>query len=364
MLKKYEIYLLELTRNIFRETNPILPVLDEKEFGQLIALIDTHGMSRHLIGHIPSPYAIKLKTKFRLYEKRCRNMFVLASDFFKRLSANKVSYALIKGVYLSYCAYQNPYYRLSQDIDILIPPSQKNTVAKLLIDAGYIQGHLSNEGDLISYSHQEKVFYSINTHQTAPFIKIDMEKNEFSSIDINFNLTWGENRKDKINIEKFCGDTKEFIFNEISLRVLPLEKCLIQYCLHLYKDMNSIVLLSANQGFKLSSFCDVYNIIKCNKSFDFKMFVQMLYEYNITKYVYKIFYYTSLVFQDESILTPFQEYVCKLELTNTFGLEEDEIQAWPVPFFEYLFAESRMEIIRPFLTAKQLQKIEINKNYL
>jgi len=97
MLKKYEIYLLELTRNIFRDTNPILPVLDEKEFGQLITLIDTHGMPRHLIGHIPSPYAIKLKTKLRLYEKRCRNMFVLASDFFKRLSANKVSYSLIKG---------------------------------------------------------------------------------------------------------------------------------------------------------------------------------------------------------------------------------------------------------------------------
>ena len=181
---------------------------------------------------------------------------------------------------------------------------------------------------------------------------------------VNFDLIWGENRKDKIDIETFCGDTKEYIFNEITLRVLPVEKCLIQYCLHLYKDMNSIVLLSANQGFKLSSFCDIYSIVKCNQSFDFDLFIKILCNYGIIEYVYKIFYYTSLIFQDESILAPFQEYVCRLELTDTFGLEDEEVQAWPVPFFEYLFAENRLEIIKPYLNERQLQKIKINKSYL
>ena len=128
--------------------------------------------------------------------------------------------------------------------------------------------------------------------------------------------------------------------------------------------MNSIVLLSANQGFKLSNFCDVYSIIKYNKNFDIDLFVKMLCNYKIIKYVYKVLYYTSLIFQDKSILVPFQKYIYKSQITNTFGLEDDEINVWPVPFFEYLFSENRFEIIKPYLNKKQIQKININKSFL
>ena len=79
-------------------------------------------------------------------------------------------YAIIKGAALSSTLYKNPYIRQSGDIDILISRNNVDELEKILLSNGFIQGRITEMG-IKPFSREEKIYYSVNTHQIAPFMK-------------------------------------------------------------------------------------------------------------------------------------------------------------------------------------------------
>ena len=123
----------------------------------------------------------------------CKNIFLQLKD---------IKYAIIKGAVLSNSIYGTPFYRISGDIDILISPKDASKVTEILINEGFQQGKIHNE-KITASSREERIYHKLYTHQLSSFQKkTDFLLCPFITIDINFDITWGE-EKQKIDIDKF-----------------------------------------------------------------------------------------------------------------------------------------------------------------
>lgn len=227
----------------------------------------------------------------------------------------------------------------------------------------FIQGRIINN-NIVPLSRTEVIFQTLMSHQTAPYIKNTSNIIcPFVNIDINTNIMWGESR--------FQSDTAYILsqtnYIEIcnqKIKKLNAESEFISLCLHHYKDLNSIYLLTV-RGIKLYLFCDIYYYLKnnfLNKQL-LKSLVQLL---NVDKYIYYCLYYVNLIFNDELISDYLDLFAYAEDETvlNSFGLDDSERKSWQIGFYERLFHENIGNYIYKFLTSQDIEKIKINRNYM
>ena len=86
------------------------------------------------------------------------------------------------------------------------------------------------------------------------------------TVDLNFDILWGEYNGKRIDIEGFISDAIEVEIYGIKVKTLPPLKALIQLILHHYKEMNSIYHLAGHNSITYSMFRDVYYLWKNNAS--------------------------------------------------------------------------------------------------
>ncbi|MBR6534908.1 MAG: hypothetical protein IKT65_04955, partial [Clostridia bacterium] len=135
----------------------------------------------------------------------------------------------------------------------------------------------------------------------------------------------------------------------------------IALCLHHYKDMNSIYLLSGH-SLILGLFCDIYFYIKnvCPSAVTVSQLAGRL---NVGKYLYVCLSHTMEIF-DDSILSPYiktlEEYKDE-ELLNGFGLNDKERKYWDIPLAQRLFHNNLPEYMQKFLSDSDFEKIRINR---
>jgi hypothetical protein len=186
--------------------------LDSEREDEIIKLIQYHGMTFILSNFFPETRKKKMALKIKQinYETRCRRMYELSKQVFKDLHENGVKYSIVKGIYLSDIAYGNRHLRMSSDIDIIIAPEEKDIVRDIFEKNGYKQARIK-DGRLEEYSREEKLFYTMNTHQLAPFIKDTGEAAlPYIFIDVNFDLIWGEGKETKINVDEFLTNSIDY----------------------------------------------------------------------------------------------------------------------------------------------------------
>ena len=210
------------------------------------------------------------------------------------------------------------------------------------------------------HSREENILFLSASHQTLPYTC----KHNYLTIDINFDILWGEYEGKRIDIEEFLSDTIEMEIYGVKVKTLPPLKAMIQLILHHYKDMNSLFLLATRKSIRYDMFKDVYYLLKNNlDAIPLDKLYAMSAEYEIIPYVFYVLYYTGQVFDDdllkqyiEAFRTPEGE-----ALLNCYGLCKKERREWKCDFKTRLDSDNLYELIKEDLTERDKEKIAINK---
>ena len=284
-------------------------------------------------------------------------------NLFKYLYDHSIPYAVIKGAVLSYSIYQNPYWRISSDLDIIIEPTNVDGVKKYLEREGFFQGRIVNN-QVKEYSRENILFYNFFSHQEAPYIKQTSNPMcPYISIDLNTNIMWGECNI-QVNISDLLVDVECIEINGVMTNKLRRELEFIVLCLHHYKDINSLFLLFT-KGIILSLFSDIYYFVK-NNPMDTIVLEKYMNELSVGQYVYYCLHYTNLLFCDDQInlLMELFSHYCDPLLLESYGLNNDERKKWRISFFERMNRYHLKKYLTENLDTKDFEKIQQNMKYL
>lgn len=277
-----------------------------------------------------------------------------SKSFFEFLNNNIIPYVVVKGEPLSFLAYNESGKRISADIDILIPKAHLKLAEQKLKELDF-NSDVNNR--------EKHMFMLAYTHQVSPWYKGIKPFGEFS-IDLNFDIFWGEYEGKRIDIGEFLSDTIEMEIYGVKVKTLPPLKAMIQLILHHYKDMNSLFLLATRKSIKYDMFKDVYYLLKNNlDTISLDKLYAMSAEYEIIPYVFYVLYYTGQVFDDD-VLKQYIEAFRTPEgeaLLNCYGLCEKERREWKCDFKTRLDSDHLYELIKENLTERDKEKIAINR---
>ena len=271
-----------------------------------------------------------------------------------------IPYAVIKGAVLSNSAYKDPFLRFSGDIDFLISRRDTDSFKKTLTSLGFIQGRCVNNS-IVPFSRREILFQSSFTHQTAPFIKPTGNRLcPFVNIDVNMDVIWGES-EEKTDMDFVLSHTEKIsLLDNIFYKLAP-EMEFVSLCLHHYKDMNSLYLLS-NGSLKLNLFCDIYfYLLTCHP--DPQKLLDICQRLNAGRYIYVCIYHTFLVFDDPTLT----EYINILDsekdtsLFDTLGLNDKERKFWNLSLYDRLFHPNLPKYVSSLLSTEEKEKIRLNQ---
>lgn len=247
------------------------------------------------------------------YEE-CRSLFEELNNF---------PYAIIKGAVLSKQIYPSVAYRMSRDIDILISPRNLKEIGIILKQHGFIQGQVI-DNTIKPYSREKNIFQKIYTHQLASYVKkTDNIYSPFINVDVNCSIVWGE-ASWCMNMDSFLENTESFEVFGIKIRKLKTNFEFIALCMHHYKDLNSLYLLS-ERGIKLSLFYDI-KLYVTKKYIDVKELKFICDKLCISEYITFCLYHTNIIFPSD-IIEHYLEFFCPNDysyILNRIGLDENE----------------------------------------
>ncbi|MBE6693913.1 MAG: hypothetical protein E7589_04045 [Ruminococcaceae bacterium] len=269
-------------------------------------------------------------------------------------------YAVVKGAVLSEAVCNDPFRRVSGDVDILINRRDADKAKRLLRESGFVQGRVT-DGRIVPFARKEILFYSSASHQTAPYIKKTHSLLcPYVNVDVNMDILWGES-EERADMDHVLSEREKYALLEVDFYKLKPEMEFIALCLHHYKDMNSIYLLSLG-GLSLGCLCDIYFYVK-NVTPSVRQIVRISSELNVGRYVYVCLKHTMEIFLDP-ILTPYIEALEQERddaLLNGFGLNDIERKQWDIPLAARIFHPDLPGYMRKFLTDADLKKIQTNR---
>lgn len=275
-------------------------------------------------------------------------------SLFKKIldsGCENLNYSVVKGDALSKLAYGRVNQRFYNDVDVIVSRANLKELNYILFKCGYVQRE---------HSREENILFLSASHQTLPYTC----KHNYLTIDINFDILWGEYEGKRIDIEEFLSDTIEMEIYGVKVKTLPPLKAMIQLILHHYKDMNSLFLLATRKSIKYDMFKDVYYLLKNNlDAISLDKLYAMSVEYEIIPYVFYVLCYTGQVFDDD-ILKQYIEAFRTPEgeaLLNCYGLCEKERREWKCDFKTRLDSDNLYDLIKEDLTERDKEKIAINK---
>ena len=336
----------------------------EAPASDIAAFLYAHNCT-YLLSRIPAPHAYTdtLRAETALNAICVRERYTQCRCIFEALETSSIPYAVIKGAVLSQEAYGDSYCRKSCDIDLLINRRDIDYVKQILFNNGFVQGRVTDEG-IVPFIRQEVLFQTTMSHQTAPFIKkADNPLCPYVNMDVNMDILWGESEI-KADMDFVLSGTEQAAISGVSIRKLPREMEFASLCLHHYKDMNSIYLLS-HSSLKLSLFCDIYFYVSRRRP-DAAKLKAVCDRLEILEYVYYCLYYTQQIF-GTPLLNSYLDILWTDrfgEKGNTFGLAMDEKKEWELSFYERLFSTDVGAYLEDHLSDKELEKIRTNERYM
>ena len=186
--------------------------------------------------------------------------------------------------------------RTSNDIDILVKPSDISKAGDILNRLGYIQGTWdADKKEAVPYTREEILSRRMNRGETAPFIKkSDSGLFEFAEIDINFSTDHlpGSSR---LTADMIDGSLLYTDKSGSEIRGLDSRYNLIHLILHLYKEATVYSMVMRNKACELYKYYDIYLIMK-KRLYNEKLFINSVEKYGIEKEVYFVLYNLAEIF--------------------------------------------------------------------
>lgn len=336
--------IIEAVRACVRGEEPKIDISDILRAHKCYALIKQKNTAREMMERVVNLAAIKER-------------YQACEPFFKNAS---FPYAVIKGAVLSSAVCQDPYRRLSGDIDILISRRDADKAKNLLKGCAFIQGRVSESG-IVPFSRKEILYQTSTSHQTAPYIKkTDNKLCPYVNLDVNMDILWGE-CECRSDMDLVLSHTEKHSLFGIDFYKLTAEMEFVSLCLHHYKDMNSIYLLSGG-SLSLGLLCDIYFYLR-NVRPSANKICELCCKLGVGRYVYVCLSHTMEIFAD-TLLVPYLDALkndCQESLLNSFGLNDAERKYWDIPLPERLFHPDLPQYMRRFLNDADIEKIRINR---
>ncbi|MBQ7335756.1 MAG: nucleotidyltransferase family protein [Clostridia bacterium] len=324
------------------------------------ALLLRHGCFG-LLSKLPdSPYKQQIALSRGLNGIAVRERYKACAPLFAQ---SEIPYAVIKGAVLSQRLYKDPFLRSSGDIDILIHRRDTDRLKELLLANGFVQGRVTKHG-IEPFSRREIVFQATMSHQTAPYVKKTGNKLcPYINLDVNTDILWGESGvHTDMDAVLSCAIPGQVL--DTSIQVLRPEMEFLALCLHHYKDLNSLFLLSQGR-YRLGLFCELYEYL-CMVRPDAQRLQELCRALGVGQYLYVCVFQVREIFADEkldeylSVLSPFRNE----EILETFGLADSERHVWEIPLFERLFHPDLPAYVQSKLSPAEREKVAINRELM
>lgn len=271
-----------------------------------------------------------------------------------------VPYAVIKGAVLSRDAYGDECLRASGDIDLLINRRHLDAVKALLQRLGFVQGRVTPEG-VEPFTRRELIFQNAMSHQTAPFVKeTGNPLCPYVNVDVNLDIFWGEGGH-RADMEEVLSHTLPDSLFGVPFQKLSPVYAFLSLCLHHYKDMHSLYLLSEG-GWRLDQLCDILYVLKNNPP-DMAALLDACRVMGAADYLYVCVYYAKRLCPHPALsacLTAL-DGVRQRDLTECCGLNDAERRPWAFSFEERLFDPSFPRRFYESLSAEEKQKVSLNR---
>lgn len=336
--------ILEAVRACANGQKPKVDISNILRMHRCYALIERNGHSTERIERALNHVA--LKERYRACE-----LFFQNAAF---------PYAVMKGAVLSSAVYGDPVLRISGDIDILIHRRDADQAKRLLQACGFIQGRVTDKG-IVPFTRKEILYQTAMSHQTAPFIKTTSNNLcPYVNVDINMDVLWGECGHGS-DMDEVLSHRQQCSLFDVNFYKLTPGMEFIALCLHHYKDMNSIYLLSEG-SLRLGLLCDIYFYIRNLKPSSVEISA-LSRKLNVGQYVYVCLAHTMEIFED-TILLPYIDLLvseCNESLLESFGLNDKERKRWDIPLAQRLFHPNLPQYMQRFLTDADIEKIRINR---
>lgn len=312
---------------------------------------------------IPEGKAEEYRARSVLNRVCLRERYAACRGVFEALEAGGIPYAVIKGAVLSEAAYGDVFARRSGDVDILLRRKDLGAVKELLLERGFQQGYVAPEG-VKPYSRESLIFQSAMTHQAPAFIKaVGNPLCPYVNLDVNLDIFWGESGR-RADMEYVLSQWEEKKLFGVPFRRLSPAMEFIALCMHHYKDMNSLYLLSQG-GFRLDELCDIAFYLQNNPP-EMETLLEEGRRLDVLDYVYFCVWYANAVFPLPAVKTYLKalDEAKTFDLTSFYGLNEKERREWRVPLAERLLNPDFPKKFFAGLSVEEQKKVEYNREFM
>lgn len=358
VLKRQQKIVLELCESFLRKEKCNMDI-DELVIDEMIKQDMVELLASEMFIGVDSSYETIAKIKCQKNKSYYDFIYNELKPIFVEL--NNLDYALTKGLLIALYGYSNVEYRGTSDVDILVDKNDVAKVSKILKKFGFRQGFIDEDGVFVEYQREQVLFFLTQTHQMAPYFKRTGNRiYPYVCVDVNFDLLWGETNF-KVNVKDFLLNPHFKLFNDVRIKCLDLEKCVLHLCLHNYKENNSLYLLCNENCFKLRRYFDTMMLLM-NDEFDMMRFVNLVEKYDICEYVYYSLYYAHFIF-NYKMNSAFDNW-CDKKLLQRYGLQDTEYKSWDSSFLERVFDKAYIDALKNNFTDVEKAKIFANEEFM
>lgn len=211
----------------------------------------------NLLNCVNREFRNSLQLAYQQNKKKNESFFHCIRLLTEILKPHKGKYAMLKGALL--CAMYPDGYRTSNDVDLLVRPSDVTDIGNTLTSAGFRQGSIVN-GEFKQATRREIIESKMTRGETVPYIlEINLPYMKFLEVDINFSLDY--KNSDIVELENLIDRTTEMTINSIKINTLQKNDFLIHLCGHLYKEASTFPWVKMKRDMTFYKFCDIYMML-------------------------------------------------------------------------------------------------------
>ena len=215
-------------------------------------------LARHgLLGRVNREFRNSLKMAYEQNVEKNKSFFHSVAFVGETLSGCDRRYAMLKGAYL--CRAYPEGFRTSNDIDLLVNPTDVTEIGNALLKAGFRQGNIRNES-FVPATRKEIIGSKMMRGETVPYIKqMGLPGMNFLEVDINFSLDYKPGGS--ALLEEMLKNTSFKGAEDLKIRTLKDDDFFIHLCCHLYKEAATLPWVEMMRDMTLYKYADIYMLL-------------------------------------------------------------------------------------------------------
>ena len=250
-----------------------------------------------------------------MFEKQARSVAckrAYLNEISRELVHCDAKYVFLKGSVLANVPFgRNHVYvdgeRVSNDIDILVLPSNITAIGNALRNIGFVQGRYdSGKREIIGFSRAEIIKRRMTRGEVAPFVKLTGNA-EFPFIEIDLNFSLGNTPEYGQDLLRAIIESANCDVGESCILKPSNEMFFIHLIMHQYKESCLYFMVQRSKELDMYKLADIYYLLK-NNVIDLNILDGIIKQYGIADRAGAVLKQVGDVFDDDRIRQMAEEY--------------------------------------------------------